>query len=141
VLEYGRMRAILHASVLVPGVTRRFTLHGTSASWMKFGLDRQEGELVAALTGSNGAVDEQEHAVTIDGASGAETSSPIARGDYRQFYARLRDAVQEGGENPVPPPQAVAVTAVVETAIRSSSERRSLTVPLTDEERAAFQNS
>jgi hypothetical protein len=32
----------------------------------------------------------------------------------------------------------VAVTAVVETAIQSSAERRSLTVPLTDEEIASL---
>ena len=61
-------------------------------------------------------------------------------GDYHQFYARLRDAIAGSGRNPVPPLQAVVVTALVETAIRSSSERRSLAVPLTDEEVAAFKN-
>ena len=141
VLEYGRRRAILHASVLVPGMTRRFILHGTAASWIKYGLDRQERELNAALTpGSAGPSDGEEYAVSIDGGSGAETRSPIPRGDYRQFYTRLRDAILGSGRNPVPPAQAVAVTAVVETAIRSSAERRSLAVPLTDVEVAAFEN-
>jgi predicted dehydrogenase len=131
VLEYGRMRAILHTSVLVPGTTTRFILHGTTASWIKRGLDRQERELNAALTpGNAGPADEEEYAVTIDGASGSETRSSLPRGDYRQFYSRLRDAILGNGRNPVPPAQAVAVTAVVETAIRSSLEGRSLAVPL-----------
>ena len=141
VLEFGRMRAILHTSVLVPGTATRFILHGTTASWIKRGLDRQERELNAALSpGSAGTVDEEEYALTIDGASGMETPTPIPRGDYRQFYARLRDAILGNGRNPVPPAQAVAVTAVVETAIRSSLEGRSLALPLTDEEVRALEN-
>ena len=139
VLEYGRMRAILHTSVLVPGTTTRFILHGTTASWIKRGLDRQEQDLIAALPpGNAAAADAEEHAVSIDGASGTETPTPIPRGDYRRFYSQLRDAILGSGRNPVPPAQAVAVTAVVETAIQSSAERRSLTVPLTDEEIASL---
>jgi len=138
VLEYRRMRAILHTSVLVPGTTTRFILHGTTASWIKRGLDRQERELIAALPPGNAAADAEEHAVSIDGASGTETPTPIPRGDYRRFYSQLRDAILGSGPNPVPPAQAVAVTAVVETAIQSSAERRSLTVPLTDEEIASL---
>jgi len=141
VLEYGRMRAVLHASVLVPGTTTRFILRGTTASWIKYGLDRQERDLTAALApGSAAAAEGEEYAVSVDGASGAETRLPIPPGDYHQFYARLRDAIAGSGRNPVPPLQAVVVTALVETAIRSSSERRSLAVPLTDEEVAAFKN-
>jgi len=139
VLEYRRMRAILHTSVLVPGTTTRFILHGTTASWIKRGLDRQERELIAALPpGNAAAADAEEHAVSIDGASGTETPTPIPRGDYRRFYSQLRDAILGSGPNPVPPAEAVAVTAVVETAIQSSAERRSLTVPLTDEEIASL---
>jgi predicted dehydrogenase len=140
VLEYGRLRAILHVAVLVPGVAPRFILHGTAASWIKYGLDPQERELIATLTPDGPPPAAEEHAVSIDGASGAETSAAIPRGDYRQFYAQLRDAILGSGRNPVPPAQAVAVTALVETAIRSSTEKRTLTLPLTDEEFAAFAN-
>jgi len=62
----------------------------------------------------------------------------VQSGDYPEFYRRVRDAIDGAGGNPVPPEQAVAVTAVVETAIRSSAEGRALTVPLTASERLAF---
>ena len=139
VLEFGAMRAILHASVLVSGPPTRFILHGTAASWIKGGLDPQERRLVAALTpGQDDSIDDDERAVLIDGATQSEAAWPIPRGDYRGFYRQLGEAVRGTGPNPVPPAQAIAVTAVVETAIRSSVEGRALTVPLTAEEVTAF---
>jgi predicted dehydrogenase len=139
ILEYGRLRVVLHASVLVAARLPRFVVHGQSGSWVKYGLDAQEGHLIAALTpGTPGPAADSEHAVLVDGAGGAETATPIPRGDYRQFYMQLRDAVRGVGSNPVPPAQALAVTAVVETAIRSSAEGRSLALPLTEAEVGAF---
>jgi predicted dehydrogenase len=125
--------------MLVSGPMTRFTLHGTAASWIKRGLDPQEGRLVAALTApADAPPDADERAVLIDGAAGTASESPIPRGDYRQFYIAFGNAVRGTGRNPVPPAQAVAVTAVVETAIRSSFEGRALPVPLTAAEISAF---
>ena len=139
VLEYSRLRVILHTSVLVAAPLPRFIVHGQTASWIKYGLDAQERQLVAALTPeAGGPVDDSERAVLIDGASGVEKAIPVPGGDYRQFYARLRDALQGAGPNPVPPQHAIPVMAVVEGAIRSSAEGRSLSLPLTDDEVRGF---
>jgi predicted dehydrogenase len=81
-----------------------------------------------------GPAHDGEHAVLVDGASGTENETPIPRGDYRQFYVQLRDALHGVGSNPVPPEQALPVTAVLETAVRSSAEGRALTLPLTEAE-------
>lgn len=127
VLEYSRLRVILHTSVLAAAPPPRFVVHGEAGSWIKYGLDGQERQLVAGLTPG---VDEEapgaERAVMVDGATGQETASPIPRGDYRQFYERLRDALQGAGSNPVPAEQALPVMAVVEAAIRSAAEGRAL---------------
>jgi predicted dehydrogenase len=139
ILAYGSRRVILHASMLVAAPLPRFVIHGHTGSWIKYGLDAQEHHLVAALTpGETGRQHDGERAVLVDGTSGAESETPIPRGDYTQFYAHLRDAVQGAGSNPVPPEQALAVTAVVETAIRSAAEGRALEVPLTESERRGF---
>jgi predicted dehydrogenase len=141
VLEYNRLRAILHASVLVAAPSLRFIVHGQDGSWIKYGVDAQERQMVAALTpGSSGAPGEPEQAVLVDGVRGTRMSTPVPSGDYPEFYRRVRDAIDAAGGNPVPPEQAVAVAAVVETAIRSSAEGRALTVPLTESERLAFGN-
>jgi predicted dehydrogenase len=135
VLEYSRLRVVLHASVLVAAPSPRFIVHGQQGSWIKYGFDAQERQLVAALTaGDGGGPGDTEHAVLVDGASGAQEPMPVPPGDYRQFYVRLRDALGGAGCNPVPPAQAVAVTAVIETAMRSSAEGQPLTLPLTETE-------
>jgi predicted dehydrogenase len=139
ILEYNRLRVILHASVLVAAPSYRFIVHGETASWIKHGVDAQERQLVAALTPAGTALTGvEEHAVLVDGVSGMEHDTPLPRGDYRRFYEQLRDALLGVGRNPVPPEQALAVTAVVETAMRSSAEGRALTLPLTEAEVLAF---
>jgi predicted dehydrogenase len=51
---------------------------------------------------------------------------------------QLAAALHGGGHNPVPLAEALPVIAVVETAIRSAAEGRSLTLPLSDAEIRAF---
>ena len=132
ILEYSRRRVILHASVIVAAPPPRFVVHGQAGSWIKYGLDRQERELVAALAPEGpGAAPADEHAVLVDGATGRESEAPIPPGEYRRFYLQLRDALQGVGSNPVPAEQGVAVVAVVEAAIRSSAEGRAVTPSLT----------
>jgi predicted dehydrogenase len=140
VLEYSRLRVILHTSVLAAAPPARFVVHGQVGSWIKYGLDAQEGQLVAALKpGAGGQAPAAEHAVLVDGESGIEKISPVPRGNYRQFYERVRDALQGTGRNPVPPEEGLPVMAVVEAAIRSAAEGRALSLPLTEAEIRAFQ--
>ena len=128
ILEYGRRRVILHTSVVAAAAPPRFVVHGLAGSWIKYGLDRQERELIAALTPEGReTAHADERAVLVDGATGTEKEVPVPRGDYRVFYGQLRDALLGVGGNPVPPEQALAVIAVVEAAIESSAEGRAVT--------------
>ena len=130
VLEYSRLRVILHTSMLVAAPLPRFIVHGTTASWIKYGLDSQERQLNSVFTPDAAAkVEDPERAVLVDGENGRETEMPVRRGDYSQFYLRLRDALQGTGSNPVPPQQALGVMAIVELAIHSSSAGRALRLP------------
>src|SRR5207244_1742160 len=117
----------------------RYRPTGRDRSWIKYGVDAQERQMVTALTPGDGvAPGETEHAVLFDGASAARTDMPLPPGDYPEFYRRVRDAIAGAGRNPVPPEQAVAVAAVIDTVIRSSAEGRALTLPLTEAERLEF---
>jgi predicted dehydrogenase len=139
VLEYSRLRVVLHTSVLVAAPSPRFIVHGHNGSWIKHGFDAQERELVAALDGAGSApAGASECAVLVDGATGTERDARIPPGNYGEFYRQLHDALQGTGRNPVPPAQALAVMAVVETAVRSSVEGRALALPLTEAEVRAF---
>jgi len=52
---------------------------------------------------------------------------PTERGDYRQFYAGMRDAILDGAPLPVTTEQSLATMRVLELARQSSLEGR--TVP------------
>jgi predicted dehydrogenase len=140
VLEHGRRRAVLHASMIVAARLPRFIVHGSHGSWIKYGFDRQERELVASVEPSRAGPGDPERASFFDGA-GDERETPVPSGDYTRFYAALRDAVLDQGPNPVPPAQAVAVTAVIETAIASAAEQRVVSLPLSADEVREFRES
>ena len=140
VLEYARLRAVLHVSLVVAAPLPRFIVHGERGSWVKFGVDAQERQLLAALQSASATL-EREHAVHVDGATGEAHEMPIPNGNYGEFYAQVRDAVNGAGASPVPAAQALAVTAVVESAIRSSAERRAVTVELTPSEVRDFETT
>jgi predicted dehydrogenase len=128
-LHYPRLRVILHASMLVPGETPRFTLHGTLGSYVKYGLDSQEDALKRGQApGGPGWGSDARDGVFTTWRNGAPHSRavPTEVGDYRAYYAELRDAVLGRGPNPVPVEEAVAVMAVLELASASAAAGREL---------------
>lgn len=137
VLGYEHRAAVLHASMLAAANLPRFIVHGERGSWTKDGPDPQEFRLAAEMGLDIGHAP-GESAAFIDGATGGQTASVVPAGDYRQFYVALRAAILGEGLNPVPPAEAIAAVAIVETAARSSAEGRVMALPLTDEERQAF---
>jgi predicted dehydrogenase len=138
-LEYSGLRVVLHASMLASGPMPRFVVHGQAGSWIKYGLDVQESQLTSGMQpGSAGWGEGGPAAILIDGATGNETNVQLPPGDWRQFYIHLRDALDGTAPNPVTPAQAIAVMAVLETAMQSSAEGRALPPPLSDEERHAL---
>lgn len=131
VLGYGhagspQRRVTLHVTRLAAWAAPRFELHGTAGSWCSTGLDTQEDQLKAGMTpGAAGWGDDPRPALlTIGTAPTADVPRP--RGDYRQYYLGIRDAVGGQGPNPVPARAALQVMAVMDCAMHSAAEGRTL---------------
>ena len=138
-LEYGCLQAILHGSVVVAGGIPRMTIHGTRGSWVKYGLDCQEEQLRQGIVpGSDGWGEDPQRGLFYDGSSERASEVPLPKGDQRQYYFGIRDALRSGAPNPVTPAQAIAVMAILETAIQSSESGQVLPLPLTPQECADF---
>lgn len=138
-LEYPRRHVVLQASMLVAGGLPRFAVHGTAGSWLKYGLDPQEERLRAGEPpGAPGWGQDPSPGQLVLGASGAAVPGPAPAGDYRRYYAALRDALEGRGPVPVTAAQALAVMAVLEAAVRSAERGCAEPLDLTPEERAAF---
>jgi predicted dehydrogenase len=78
-------------------------------------------------------------ATLIDGASAEPEIMAAIDGDYRRYYLGIRDAITDGGPNPVPPAEAVALMALIEAGVVAASTGSAQTLALTAAERTAFQ--
>jgi len=133
--EYPGVAALLRSSMLACMPGPRYLLHGTRGSFIKYGMDPQEehlrrGELPA---GPDWGEDPESRWGTLylpngDPPKGEKIQTET--GDYRRFYANVRDAIIEGAALAVPARDGVRTIRAIELAQRSSREQR--TIPWSD---------
>ena len=128
-LRYDRLRVILNAGHLAAESSLRYVVHGTRGSFIKHGLDAQEGQSKAGLSPGDAAwgLDPSPGVLTqqIDGETRRTTPTP-QRGDYPAFYAAMRDAILGKGPPPVTADQALRVMRIIDAGRRSAAERREI---------------
>ncbi|WP_158824153.1 oxidoreductase [Granulicella sp. S156] len=138
-LNYKSLRVVLHVMLLASGGVPRSVLHGTLGSWVKFGGDVQEKQLVAGmLPGSDGFGVDPDPGIFYEGATAKQTKMPAPAVNQADYYLGIRDALWGRHPNPVPPSQASAVMSILETSFESGARGQVLSLSLTDKERAAF---
>jgi scyllo-inositol 2-dehydrogenase (NADP+) len=133
-LGYPRLTVLLRSTMTaaIPGA--RFTLHGSGGSFVKFGIDPQEDAIKAGTAiGSPGWGEEPESLWgTLKLADSSETKIETQPGDYRGYYANIRDAILGDAPIAVPGADAWRTTRIIELARQSSAEGRTLPVDLSN---------
>jgi len=128
ILDYGRVRAVLHAATLVCRPGPHFILHGDAGSFTKYGLDPQEAALrEGQRPGMPGWGETTEHGV-LTRADGTETTVETLPGSYEAYYAGIAASLRDGAPPPVAAGDARNVMLVLEAALRSAAERRTVAV-------------
>lgn len=125
-LRYARTRVILHGSNLVAAPCRRFEVHGTAGSFIKYGMDTQEPALRRGEVPGTPGWGEDPQDGTLTAWAGDELRVRTVRtipGDYREYYQAILNAVRDGAPNPVTPGEALGVMRVLEAACRSAEAR------------------
>jgi scyllo-inositol 2-dehydrogenase (NADP+) len=131
-LQYPRLRAMLRARIIAYTPGPHLLVHGTKGSFVKYGMDPQEERLRSGKIppGKDWGVDWGEETQDMWGTLTpvGEPSRKIttARGDYRAFYANVRDAIEKGAELDVTPQQALRAMRALLLAHKSSRERRTV---------------
>jgi scyllo-inositol 2-dehydrogenase (NADP+) len=138
-LKYQGLIAWCRSSMLACDASPRFLLHGTAGSFKKYGLDPQEPALVAGAKvppmGSHTVWLEEEKAhwgtltvapVPADPARLDRTVVMTEPGDYRNFYANVRDAVSGAAKLVVSAEAGLDAIRVLELARASSAEGRAV---------------
>lgn len=130
-LHFPRTRALLRAGVLVSTQTPRFVVQGVQGGYLKYGLDPQEdalkrGERPAGEFWGYEAPERWGTLLRAQGDGFAPEKYATAPGDYRLYYANIRDAMLGTAPLAVTPQQALRVMRALELARESSSQRRTL---------------
>ena len=101
---------------------------------LKARIDQQEAQLLAGVIPGSDAWGEDDDSMVFFGADGKPQTIATPKGDQRQYYINVRDAMLGKIANPVHPVEALAVMAVLEAAVKSSETGSTQTLALTDEE-------
>lgn len=129
-LDYGRRRVIVRSSTLVPEPGPRFAVHGDGGSFLKYGIDGQEDALKA---GTRPGVPEWGREDprwfgTLVTATGERRTIESLPGAYEAYYEAIAAAILDGAPPPVRAEEARDVIRVIEAAMKSAAERRTISL-------------
>ena len=131
-LEYPRTRALVRARMIAFAPGPHVLIHGSKGSFVKYGMDPQEARLRGDRVpdgldwGPDWGMEAEEWWGTLSLVGEPSVKVETERGDYRGFYANVRDAIEGKAELEVTPQQALATMRALVLAHKSSRERRSV---------------
>jgi scyllo-inositol 2-dehydrogenase (NADP+) len=130
-LRYLGFSVVLGANCLTTPSRPRFHLRGTNGNYWKLGLDPQEAALNKVTRIDDPAWGKEPAAVwgtlhvDVNGSTVTRSIESIP-GDYRLYYAGVRDALLGKAPAPVPALAAWRVARLLEWALESSDKRREI---------------
>jgi len=131
-MEYPRLRAELRARIIAYAPGPHVLIHGTRGSFVKYGMDPQEEILRSPACpdgdkwGPDWGLEPEERWGTLSLVSGETRKVKTERGDYRGFYANVRDAIDKRAPLDVSPQHALRVMRALLLAHKSSREGRTV---------------
>jgi len=129
-MEYPALRATLRARIIAYAPSHHLLLHGTEGSFVKYFMDPQEEILRSPKCpdgpdwGADWGVETEDRWGTLSPVNGKPHKVKTERGDYRGFYANVRDAIEKRAVLDVTPDQALRTMRALLLAHKSSREGR-----------------
>lgn len=128
-LHYPDKEVVLQASPFSAGPVQRFHLQGTEGSYIKYGMDPQEDRLRAGQKplGETWAMEEPSAYGKLYTATDFSVVTTEA-GGYHHYYQGVANSIGTGSPLPVMAEEALNSIRIIETAVRSCEEGRTLTL-------------
>ncbi len=129
-MQYPRPRASLRARIIAYAPGPHVLLHGTEGSFIKYGMDPQEEILRSPKCpdgldwGADWGLEPEQRWGTLTRVNEPPRKIKTQRGDYRGFYANVRDAIEKNAPLDVTPEQALRTMRALLLAHKSSREAR-----------------
>jgi predicted dehydrogenase len=135
ILHYDDLKVTLKAGMLVREQSPRFILHGTEGSFVKHGFDPQEEALKRGFTPSEpnwGNEPREQWGTLLTQVGGLELEGQVKTmaGSYQSFYQNISDVIRGRAEQAVKPEEARRTIRIIELAMESSEQRRTIHVSL-----------
>lgn len=130
ILQYPGLRATLRARIIAYAPGHHLLIHGAQGSFVKFGMDPQEEILRSEHCpdgldwGKNWGLEAKEHWGTLTRVGEQPRKVETERGDYRGFYANVRDAIEKKAPLDVTAEQFLRTQRALVLAHKSSREKR-----------------
>ncbi len=132
VLEYNNLKVTLKSGMLVKEPGAVVALYGLNGSYIKYGMDVQEEALRAGIMPEDmanwgvepeilwGKINTEYEGLHVVGKVKSET------GDYREYYQNIFKALSGDEDLIVKPEQAANTIRIIELAMQSSAEKRTV---------------
>ncbi len=126
-LHYDNLEAVMHMTTLSAIPNQRFRIDGSKGSYLKAGLDVQEGQLKSGILPTNDSfAKESQDCFGSLFTQDAEQSIVTQDGQYAQYYRLMSKAILNQGPVPVPPREIINVIKVIELGYQSQAEGKTL---------------
>lgn len=124
ILYYPDLKVTLKAGMLVKELPPHFTLYGTSGSFVKYGLDVQEGHLKEGLrpVDDTWGVEPKDLWGRLDTEDKCQRVKSL-RGDYRDYYKNIYNHLRAGDPLDVKAEEACHVIEIIEKAMESNKNK------------------
>jgi predicted dehydrogenase len=132
-LYYPDKKAVLSSSKLVREQGPHIAIHGTQGSYVKFGWDPQENQLMAGCLPADkeyGLESREAWGILNTEIAGAPLRCAVEteRGNYTIYYTNIYNAIIKGAGLMVTPEQARDVLRIIEAAIESNEKKSRITL-------------
>ncbi|MBL7699877.1 MAG: oxidoreductase [Chitinophagaceae bacterium] len=130
-LDYGFLKVILHAGMLVREQGPRYMIQGTKGSFLKYGEDPQEEKLKAGelpVSEDWGQEPESFYGILNTEIDGKVVRKIVRsrRGDYAQYYRNVYETIAQGAPLQERPEHGFNTIRIIELAFESSSAKKTL---------------
>jgi len=131
-MDYPHLRATSRARIVAYAPGPHVLIHGTEGSYVKYGMDPQEEILRSPNCpdgldwGADWGLEPEDRWGTLTRVGERPRKIQTERGDYRGFYANVRDAIETGATLDVTPDQALRTMRALLLAQKSSREGRTV---------------
>jgi scyllo-inositol 2-dehydrogenase (NADP+) len=125
--DYGHLKVILKASMLVREPGPKYILHGTEGSFVKYGMDPQEEMLRSGMmpTDSDYGIEPKSQWGKLNTYLNGlhyEGNIETVPGNYQNFYQNIYEAIKEGKPLEVTPEQALNTIKIIEQISNSAKK-------------------